>query len=473
MVTRDLITCLGPGRCGVPARELIERGIMRAARVVAVVIAFTCSMGGTAHAELAPGADPPQLPRAAGTVGLPGGSPSPVLREEAVAAMIRNESITRTAAERRLDLQAKVRGSLTDRLMERGLRGLSQVYMDQSGGFVVTVGPKGNIAKTRAMLASLDLADVEVKRVALDRDDLADDRDRVRALLRSVRPGKATLTLVNGGLEITAAAGLTTSERRVIDQAATLVGVLPVKETTESSLFVTPEACHGAIPPWGRVCNEIAGGAYYQSPNTACSLGYHSAVLDGNLQVVGSRFMTAGHCVTPGGAPVFVPNVPGQLLHEGGEVAQAWGTPGDAGLLLPVTSRPRWSGWVNWTNGVREPITYSIGWWEIDGGAPICHSGITTGYSCGTYGGLIDQPMAGTPGTTNLPPVTLYGMVKVNGMCTAGGDSGGPVFTGDGRGAVGIHSGHSPWACGHPFAYAVEEPIARFWYNWMVLPYGY
>lgn len=60
----------------------------------------------------------------------------------------------------------------------------------------------------------------------------------------------------------------------------------------------------------------------------------------------------------------------------------------------------------------------------------------------------------------------VQNMIQINGSCTAGGDSGGPVFTADLTGAVGVHSGG---ICG---SFSIAEPLRRMHEYWGLLPYA-
>lgn len=450
---------LGRGHCEVGKRFTVRKITRR--MVLAAALAIAALGHGVATAAL-PG-PPPKPPRAPGSIGLPAAPPPTA--HQAVLDAYERIGIREAQARRFLDLQAKA-GDLTAKLVSR-LPGLSQVYFDNDEGrYVVTIGPKGSEQRAQTILADLGLAGSDVQRAALDREELAELVDAVRTRLKSVRPQYFTISLVRGGVELTVAAGASAAERALIEDAGKRPGVLGVRRVAKKELTAPPQACNGSTPN-GRVCNELVGGVRYLP--TGCTLGWRSGSYDGAHP---NQFLTAGHCVTPGGAAWTGCQVSGGCYHAGGEIGVVYG-PGDSGLL--AVHNLGWvqqAGYIDWRNGSRQPITYYAGWYGLAMNEPICHAGSTTGYWCGFFDGYADVLTDGTP----LYPsgVWLRGMIRTRGACTQGGDSGGPVFMGDMRGAVGVHSAGDPLgrACGDPARVAYHEPIRRAIADMGVWPYG-
>ena len=81
-------------------------------------------------------------------------------------------------------------------------------------------------------------------------------------------------------------------------------------------------------------------------------------------------------------------------------------------------------------------------------GEYVCHSGRTTGSSCGTVQQLNVK-------TTYSGGVSLGHMTKVNGACGDGGDSGGPVYAGNY--ALGIWSGGEAGTCANHYYSEIRE----------------
>ncbi|MFN3707868.1 cell wall-binding repeat-containing protein [Microcella sp.] len=199
--------------------------------------------------------------------------------------------------------------------------------------------------------------------------------------------------------------------------------------------------------------DDLRGGLPYVFPtgeggNFRCSVGF-----PGVATATGApQFLTAGHCdgdlagtrsiltaVSPGNfvapaVPIGEP-VPGTHVTGGNGDAGGW----DHGLVAVTrsgwTSRPEVVTWGGGQGGplsstpviVRDATRAIVG-------APICKSGGTTGWTCGTITAVNQNLLVGLPSDP-----TAY---RVNGIvasiCVLGGDSGGAALTG--TTAVGVTS---------------------------------
>ncbi len=137
-----------------------------------------------------------------------------------------------------------------------------------------------------------------------------------------------------------------------------------------------------------------------------------------------------------------------------------WFFNGDNGLLNTNTSN--WTnlpGFIDWRNGARNAITYYQYYPPVN--SVICNGGASTGYGCGI---VSNNNATVTISDNTYGNVTLYNMI-LSTMPSGPGDSGGPVFTGDHQGAVGITSGGVSGK-------SATEPIWRPINKYGIWPYG-
>lgn len=192
-----------------------------------------------------------------------------------------------------------------------------------------------------------------------------------------------------------------------------------------------------------------------------CSTGFNGFASNGTPTVA-----TAGHCLL-GNAPVpsdpvtanrYVQSGPGQLGTNGGLLGTLASSSfrfggGDDSGLIPVAAAsgltPR--GQVSTWNGGTIPVR---GMTNATPGAPICKSGRTTGWTCGTvyevnYEVGVEKPDKSVVSVNSV----------ITSMCMWHGDSGGAAMIGNY--AVGINSAGS-WssaACNDPDGYSTVYPL--------------
>lgn len=381
--------------------------------------------------------------------------------------MLRREFGLSTArAGYNLDLQAKA-GDLGGKMLEGLGRGLSQVVFDNpTGRFLIRLSPTGDAAQAQSVLDSLGLdgSEVVIERDGMDYIEHQQLADSVAQRVLSVtRTGRASVVAVPGGVQITLAAGASAGEQQTIADAAQDPRV-SVKRVGQADLRPRPVACvrYGT----DGYCDAARGGSRWSDLHHACTLGWWA----GPSAPPYPNFLTAGHCITPGGAAVRTCNASrSSCPYMAGEFGQRWGAGGDNGLIqITNSSWRREAGFTDWRNGSRQPLTYLPGYWDYnqEAGKVACHGGSTTGFSCGTVQGVVPAYDTGDPTGPN-GPVTLDSMVRVNGICMQGGDSGGPVFTGDLRGGYGIVSGSG--GCN---VFGDFEGLKRMNDTYGLLPYG-
>lgn len=154
---------------------------------------------------------------------------------------------------------------------------------------------------------------------------------------------------------------------------------------------------------------------------------------------------------------------------DGYETGQRWDYADNGLLYISRASRWREAGYTDWRDGSRQPITYLPAWWDYTGlqGQIICQGGATTGISCGTVSsGNASTPVSDPDGPGPLTATYLTGMIRTDATCIQGGDSGGPVFTSDMRGAVGLNS------AGFCIGQMWSEPVRRAVEQYGVWPYA-
>jgi putative cell wall-binding protein len=213
------------------------------------------------------------------------------------------------------------------------------------------------------------------------------------------------------------------------------LGATPTTDTAPSVPKVAPKAT---------AYDDLDNGTGWYWPLGAggvlCSVGFN-----GYSSAGAPTMATAGHCVQgvtpqlPNGTSAYrwtqsgpgASGTPGALIGPLSASAFAFGAGDDSGLI-PVTGpgmapRAQVATWNGGTIPVRGLVQATVG-------APICKSGRTTGWTCGTVEAVdYDQGILGADNTT------IYTVNSVmTSMCMWHGDSGGPAMIGNL--AVGINS---------------------------------
>lgn len=458
---------------------LLRSALLSLTLLAGIVAAASAQSLGPPPGGVADGPSP-KPPPAPGSIGMPAPQ-SPATRDALRQAALDGykrmfPSMSEAEAGERLDLQAKV-PDFYGRLLGSLGRSISQTWFDSAAGrIVVVLSPTGDEQKAREVLAGdfgLATSEVEIKRGALDYRELRALVDQTSRRLRSMAPGHVSVGVTTSpGVEVLVAKDTTAEEWALIDEVAKTPAVF-VTRSTHNDLIVdaTSSACGSVWAGiWDRYCDYLRGGSRYSLYNGArCSLGWWAGFV--NDPSYSGYLLTAGHCLTePMGRSWSSCNWPiTDCSPQGWEAARRYDyAGGDNGVVFVSTGRLREAGWTDWRNNGRHPINRTefwpqSGWW-------MCHGGATQGFSCGvitarhpvdirdpntgvitTISDMIDSDTAGYP-------------------CIRGGDSGGPVFTEDGDGAIGTVSAGS---CGEDGFYRfVAEPLQRAYATYGILPYG-
>jgi hypothetical protein len=249
------------------------------------------------------------------------------------------------------------------------------------------------------------------------------------------------------------------------DGASAVIGTAQPVETLKAKAI--------SSPAYGTGTSHLLGGdfwAYFISADEAmtCSTGFN-----GYAQSTGAReFLTAGHCadyhdtgepepadgfvyattdtdpvtLDQGVAPVYDPTL-GSL----DQPSFHFGLGEDSGIVKVTDTQARPEPAVNTWGGAASSKTASLGVENSGGtvtvlaaaaavnGEPVCHSGATTGWQCGTVGNPNNLPYVAVPveGTTKTQTVDGF----ATNVCDLPGDSGGSFVSGEY--AVGVASASS------------------------------
>jgi hypothetical protein len=186
-----------------------------------------------------------------------------------------------------------------------------------------------------------------------------------------------------------------------------------------------PAACG-----WGSCDPPLRGGV--RIGEFGCSAGFKAVgVLNSNRYV-----LSAGHCAENPFVPEFVAYNSNLVAPHWLGVTEAayWGTGGHDLVKIRANGSPTWdtNPWPVWVVVTSDDI-----WTQTENrtitseaksfiGEYACHTGITTGTSCGT----VNQMNLTVDYFDQGRHVIVKNLTELAGICIAGGDSGGPVFAG-------------------------------------------
>ncbi len=436
------------------ARRLLDLSLL-------LLLTWTGPGAGTAGAT--PAVAPPPGASSAFSLALPPSAPMPPpsrepMRQTEVGYYVERYGVDEAEARRRLDLQRRVR-DLDQKLIGSLGRGFAQVWFDNDKGhFVVAVSPTGSEGVAARVMADLGLEGSRIERRPFNHEQLAASLAALTERLQEeTRAGQVAVGMTAGGLEVRVAAGASTRARSEVSAAVKQSAVAPVV-TYRPELSLTQSPAAACTFPY---CDTLMAGIRTWSGVGCTAAFYVGSPVDGR-----PFMLTAGHCVSGGrGWYTCLPGG-GACYWAGTEVGGYYGGGGgDGGVLRVDYSTPYyqyWSiypGWVNWWNTgistVRASSTTVVG-------SVVCQNGATTGSACGTVGST-------STAVHYSDGKYLTGMVRVDGTCINGGDSGGPWTMADREWAVGITSGGT-LGCN---ATAYFEPIGRALSTLNVFLYGY
>lgn len=324
------------------------------------------------------------------------------------------------------------------------------VWFDgKSGKFVVPVTDSRSIGAIRGLLASKGLNDeYRLDPVEFSWNELLALQIEVNKEL-TVEIGEDLIqTSVDprrNAVVIHEAAGLGSGAEKEISRIRSRAGRSIVAESVPQGHFQAgPTACTTFTPPGPgqiphRICDRpLRGGVFIEgfggSSISQCSAGFAAT---GNL--LGNHFLlTAGHCVQGAGhwrsedaeqSWRYIGQVEAAMF-PGRDYAAIRVKPGEPGIPNYWEGGEGWvSRVVSWGGSQNVPINYEASTYI---GQQVCHSGTTTGTTCGTVINLNK--------TANYPSGTVHNLTEAT-FFTNFGDSGGSVWAGNT--ALGLVSGFS------------------------------
>ncbi|HWI97270.1 MAG TPA: trypsin-like serine protease, partial [Solirubrobacterales bacterium] len=238
---------------------------------------------------------------------------------------------------------------------------------------------------------------------------------------------------------ISLSAGTEVVDRGQVERSAEGLGVkVQIKETSQASLRVEPQACDNE---WANCDLPMRGGVRIEPNGTACCAPSCTAAFKAISNSSGARFiLTAGHCVPGVGTwtgyladktskKLGTVEASSYPVHDYAAI-NASGTYWDTS---PWPSSVAYWGKSSETSGKSAPVNLQnpiVSEGSSFLGEQVCHSGSSTGTTCGTV-----SELNVTGGTGSSP---LYHLTEFKTICSSQGDSGGPVFAGNT--ALGIYS---------------------------------
>jgi hypothetical protein len=376
----------------------------------------------------------------AASIDLPTGTSAAVVDPLEVSSYRDEFEVSKQTAEENLETQEDGAGIVEALEASQGKSYAGVWFDNESGEFVVPTAPGASRASVAASLDASDLGgDFRTKPVSSSWDELeAAQKDVNSALQPLIEEGLVGTSLDprTNAVVISRAAGANGAQRAEIQAAAQGESVeVEVRESQESKLGISTEACIFAAAH----CDAPMRGGVNIVPKGGLGGGGCTAGFKGIGDAYGNRFViTAGHCVTESGATnwdSFTASPEGRqpLGHAD---AYSFPTHDYAAINANGTywDKPSWPVEVTyWGLNQEYPIGYESSSYI---GESVCHAGQQSGLSCGNVAAMhLTEPVEDTPGHI-LGYVN--NLTKVEHICTHGGDSGGPVFSGGI--AVGIYS---------------------------------
>jgi hypothetical protein len=362
--------------------------------------------------------------------------------------------VSAQVAERHLVTQDRGAGVVEELKGSLGKHYAGVWFDNESGEFVVPMLPSSSRATLDSEFTRDHLAG-EFRTVAarFSWAELKAAHERVdRALLPLIEAGllQTSVDPQINSVVISEDPGASADHEAQVETVAGAESVsVEVRKESVQSTQIGPLSCNAAGI---HICsNPLRGGVGIgpEGEGLQCT-----AAFKGLGNVYGNRFMlTAGHCadgrvnwhsMDAAGYPVRI-----------GEMEE-WVWPGGDWAKINANGsawdKPSWPSEVAWWGTNQEYPIDSESWSYL--GEYACHSGYTTGSSCGTVTGLDFTVKMVISGAIEYHLAELYP------VCAEGGDSGGPVFTGGGHTALGILSaGNIEISCGNTVFY-VEIPEA-------------
>jgi DNA-binding beta-propeller fold protein YncE len=354
-------------------------------------------------------------------------------------------------AERNLAIQRRGAGIVPQLEAVQGKRYAGVWFDNEAGEFVVPVLANADHADLEASLARAQLgSDSRTKPARYSWEELEAAHERIdKALLPLIEDDlvQTSLDPRTNSVVVAEAESASGTQRAEIHRVAAGERVSVELRPQAVERFEARTAACNVYGSLVRVCDKpLRAGVFIDTPNEAagfCTAGFKA------VDAYGNRFMlTAGHCYKEVGTQ-WRSRDSGNYAHYIGAV-EGGTFPGNDWAKIRVNGitaegdddwwEKELSSWPSemaywYTTGGHDdiPISYES---KSYLGQSMCHSGTTSGTSCGTVK-AVDQ-------TVNYSTGAVYHLTEATGseLITKAGDSGGPVFT-SGFTALGLLSGVS------------------------------
>ncbi|HEU4906987.1 MAG TPA: S1 family peptidase, partial [Solirubrobacterales bacterium] len=370
---------------------------------------------------------------------LPAASPAQAVPQAREVSEYREDfpGLSRSQAEARLETQQKGAGIVNQLKRDLGADYAGVWFDNEAGEFVVPLLPGADRGSVHAELAGAKVqshyrtspanyswAELQAAQESID-----------KRLSVQIRQGlvQTSLDPRANSVVISLAKGADRAQQREVQSLAAEEGAwIDLRQANADDLRVELRGCRTYAP---RICDKPLRGGVGIGPDSnkegfgnqgLCSMGFKATG-----SVYGNRFvLTAGHC-TPGidnwSSTVYASEKEEPI----GAVEESTFPGGDWAKVKANGSYWDTSPWPSqvahyWEDQER-PINYEAYSYL---GQYVCHSGTSTGTSCGNVLAL--------DVTVSDGEVTIYHETKFGEDCGAAGDSGGPAFTGNT--ALGIYN---------------------------------
>jgi Repeat of unknown function (DUF346) len=386
---------------------------------------------------------PTSASAAAASIDLPAGT-SPTGADALQVSSYQDDfEVSKQTAEESLQAQEDGAG-IVEQLEDTQGKNYAGVWFDnESGEFVVPVLAGVDSTSVTNLLEGDGLeSDFRIRHVQSSWGELEAAHERLdKALLPLIEESLVQTSIdprVNA-VVISEAEGTSAAERAQIQARAAAESVdVEVRQGGGETFDVSTAACRTVTP---RSCGRpLRGGVAITPTCTNCSYAYGecTAGFKGIGDITGDRYiLTAGHCAAKFSQWGSADASSIESMHPIGSVQQ-YSFPGGDWAKIKATGSSYWD-WNPWPSEVahywedqERPITNEGSSYL---GEYVCHSGNKTGTSCGNVSAL-DYTV-----TVDSTGAVIYHETRFGDVCSIGGDSGGPVFTG--TIALGLYSASS------------------------------